>query len=462
MVRTLIQSNDCVFQIDMGSGFVDFLCFKSFTVNIVTDEKEITTVGDGMYKSFDYRVLSYTVNLNGGMRIPDSVVPTNFDLTQYQLGFLPVPFRCIYEDSNGDLRYIAGTAIVKNSNLLASASQIADATIDLLGDGALELGDSLQTFVNLTLQMTGADSETALVKFRLQDSNGDVIFRSDTLPQASGGNLSNPFNITTSIPSGTYYIYWWVQSNMVGNQFDLNAPPTLTSFFNNGTVVYSSFGVQQFDFTANRTAVWTLGIGSQPPTCVPPAIVSGLNNPSTSTGTPWTGIVTLSGSQPFNITNVVMPAGMTISLSGNTVTFNWPSPVQGLNQDISFDATNACGTVSYADEIDVIANPNSVNIVWNYTEPGTLPASACVARLYVNATLFGTFTVTGSTSLTVIPGDVIEVQVSGPGLAAKRIEVIDSVAGEIYDITTFGLTHAFSFTTTLGHDYTINTSASNS
>jgi hypothetical protein len=195
---------------------------------------------------------------------------------------------------------------------------------------------------------------------------------------------------------------------------------------------------------------------------VAPAFLTGLADPTATVGTPWHGTVTLSGSQPFNITNVTKPATMSYSISGNVVSFDWPAPEAGDNQPISFDVNNACGSATYNDDIDVSSNPDgiSVNIVYTLTS-GSL-SNITVCNVYVNAALrFHAQGASESESIVVNPGDTIEVRLSGFGTVPKRIQVIDSVAGAIYDQTNTLSTHSYVFVATLGHDYTINAFASN-
>ena len=458
MVTTLIQYNDFLFQVNIDGDFVDILCFKSFTVTITTDEKETTTVGDGQYKSFDYKVLSYTVSLNGGMKIPDAINPTLFDLMVSQQNFIEVPFRAIYKDNANALRFFKGVGIIKTTNIVTNASQIADGTIDMIGSGSYEIGDVLETLVDLTLIMTGNNLATAFAKLKLIDANGEVAFQTDTLPQAVSGNLVNPFNFTTQIPAGVYSVYFQVQSNIVGNQLDINTVPAFLQGFNSGTANYSSYGIQTYDFTANRTATFSLGINNPPPTCVAPGIQQGLNNPSATVGTPWTGQVIISGSQPFSITNVIKPSWMNISLSTNTVTLSG-NPVAGLNQPISFDVTNACGTTSYSDDIDVSSNPSAILINYNYDEGSGIIAGSCAFRIFVNAALVVFESADGASNFFAVAGDTIEVQIVGSINARKHIDIQATIDGEIYNQTQapgVGITLSTTFVAVAGNDYTIN------
>ena len=145
---------------------------------------------------------------------------------------------------------------------------------------------------------------------------------------------------------------------------------------------------------------------------------------------------------------------------GNVLTFEG-NPDAGIDQIISFDVSNACGTNSYNDNIDVSSNPDGITLIANYTEEGGVPSSGCVMRVYVNAVLFYLFTGTNSGTAIINPGDVVEVQVAGPSAAIKHIDVQDTIDGEIHNNTATGVIISYLFTGIIGHDYTINASAEN-
>lgn len=74
---------------------------------------------------------------------------------------------------------------------------------------------------------------------------------------------------------------------------------------------------------------------------------------------PYNYVISLTGTAPFNITNIVKPAWMSIAVVGSTVeiTGTPDSGDIGADIDVSFDLDNcaATGTVSFVDTIDVIA-----------------------------------------------------------------------------------------------------------
>lgn len=455
-----IQGINCVFQLKIGDDYKTVVCAKSFTFNPITDMKETTTVGSGFWKEFRPRRLSYTITFNGMLQVESGTqekIKTMFD---YQIGFLPLPYRMIYTDNSGNIMAVDGSAYVTSTLLDASPVNLVNGTVELQGNGPITVLDQIPDLADITITSLGDNSIVAVFQFKLFDANGAMVFDSGQLPGASGGNLTHPVNVTGQIQKGMYSIFWQAYAQSIGNAFQLDAPPTKTELFNDLLINESTFGVQDFDFTANRLVSFTLGVPAPPPTCVAPGFVSGLNNPTATVGSYWLGTIVLSGSQPFSISNVTKPAWMSMTLVGNIITLEG-NPEAGIDQVISFDVSNACGSNSYSDNIDVSANPDGITVQFNYTEAVGIPASGCNARLYINASLFINFFTTDTATFIVNPGDVIEVQVVGPATAIKHIDVQDTIAGEIHNQTATGVTLTYTFTTIIGHDYTINTTATN-
>jgi hypothetical protein len=459
MVNTIIQANDCLFQIKINDEYVSVLCGKSFTVTINTDEKETTTVTDGAYKSFDYKVLSYTANINGAMRIPDATTTTTFDFVAFQQAFYEVPFRAVWIDPAGAVRTFTGNGIIKTNNLVASSSQIADGTVDILGTGPFEIGDTLDEFVSLTLVCTGNNDAPAFIKFWLLNEDGDTIFQTDTLAEASGSMLDNPLNITVPVPHGTWYFYYYVDTNTIGNTIAVNAPPTYAAGFNNNVTQFNTYPDTLYDFTADRTVTITLGIDTPPPTCVPVSIPGSPVLEDGEQFTPWATSFALAGSQPFNLTNITKPSWMTIELytptGGSTyVMFSGTPDVTGTGIEVSFNVNNACGTVAFSQTIDVVTNPDACPIVWAY---GEASGSTTSFRIFVNGALYISTDVPDGGNFSVPPGTSMEVFVYGAPFDTKALDVDDITAStELFNNTSAVSSIDFAWTTTAGHTYDIN------
>jgi hypothetical protein len=452
-----IQGKNCVFQLKIDDVYKTVVCAKSFTFNPVTDMKETTTVGSGFWKEFRPRKLSYTITFNGMLQVESDIsqekIKTMFD---YQLQFLPLPYRLIYTDNSSNVMVVDGWVYVTSNLLDASPVNLVNGTTELQGNGPIGISDAIPDLVDINIVSLGDNSIPATFQFKLFNSSGAVVFDSGMLPGASGGNLTHPVNVTGQIQKGTYSIFWQGLSQSIGNAFQLDAPPTKSEVFDNSLTNESTFGIQDYDFTANRTVTFTLGVYVPPPTCVPPMVIQGLNNPTAIEGTPWSTIVTLAGSQPFTLSNITKPSWIDISISGSTITLSG-NPVAGLNQGIGFDITNACGTINHNDQIDVSANPNAITLDINYTETlSGFPAVVTGFHLYVNAVNFLNIQNTGTESTVVNPGDTIELRIAGTSGRHSHIDVTGTVDGLIMNEDSTQATMIRTFVAVAGNDYTIN------
>jgi hypothetical protein len=425
-----IQGRNCLFQMLIGDTYTDVVCAKTFSLNRAYELKETTTVGSGYDKEFRPRKKSYTITFNGVVQVASvgdkPTIKTMFDSAE---GFLPIGYRLLYYDNSNNVMVIKGTVYVSNAVFDANPINLLNGTTELQGTGPIEVLDAIPVPININIVSTGDPLIGAFIQFKLINADGETMFDSGHLPEASGGNLSHPVDVTGQIESGSYYFFWQVTSDSIGNQFDLDAPPTKSTAFNNGTVNENSFGVQIYDFTANRTVEFAFGTNNPPPTCVAPAVASS-NVPDGTEIVPWSGSVTLSGSQPFTLSNITKPAWMTMTISTNIVTLQGNLPSAGAGQTVSFDATNACGSVSFSDTLTIASNPNVVNINWDFSETATNTGSAFI--IFKNGVQILSQSSTGSGTVTGSPGDNFEARIIGPSfVVTKEIHIEGNITGEI-------------------------------
>ncbi len=452
----LIQSNSCLFQVDTDGTYRTVMCLRNFRVSPETETKEITAPSDGHFKDYDYKQISYSVSLDGVMYAEDPANPVLFDFATYQLGFLQIKFRAIYIDTAGKPKVFRGEALVERANIEASPGAILSGTVDLLGKGRYYMEDSLPEYINLRIRMRGNNSTQAFLKIQLINSDGEAVFQTDTLAQASGGNLANPLDITVPALKGNWYYWFQIVSDSVGNQFDLDAPPTKTTNFQNGNFSETSFPSQLYDFTADRTIDIQFGVSNPPPTCVPPGIPGSPNLPNGTEGVPWSYSFPLSGNSPFNIANVTKPAWMnitTVNISGTDyVQLSGTPSGTGLGQVVEFDIQNACGSVQFSDLIGVVSNPFSATINWSFTEPG---GAAYGFRIYRNGILIVGTDTANSGSITVTNADSIEAMIVGNVFTLKHLKVDSSTSGNLYDSTSAAPTKTFTWNAVTGSTYTV-------
>jgi hypothetical protein len=451
-----IQGRNCLFQIKIDDVYQDVLCAKTFSFNRTYELKETTTVQSGYDKEFRPRKKSYTLSFNGVVQVEaaagKSTIKTLFD---YGEGFLPVNYRLIYEDNSGNVLVIQGEVYLSSAIFNANPINLLDGTIEMQGTGPIVVLDEVPDLATLNIVCTGDASITALVQFKLFNANGDTIFDSGQLPEASGGNLTHPFSVSAQIQKGDYSYWWQVTCDSIGNAFQLDAPPTASTIFNDNTSNDSTFGVQEYDFTANRTVTFTLGTPTPPPACVAPSIPGSPTLHDGQVSIPWATSFPISGSAPFGLTINNRPSWMAITIVDNGsgsyyVQFAGTPDTTGTGVAINIDITNACGTVNYSDTIDVAAAPvTSALMKWEVFDAG----SGRILRIYRNAVLAVEVTTVSSGQFTIDAGDAIEVQLLGPAFITKHLAVLnetDSIT--MYDSSSI-LNRIFSFTAVAAKQY---------
>ncbi len=127
-----IQGRNCIFQMKIGDDYLDVLCAKTFSFNRVYELKETTTVASGFDKEYRPRKKSYTLSFNGVVQVvAEANKPTIKTLFDYGEGFLPVPYRIIYEDNTGNVLVVTGWAYVSSAIFNANPINLLDGTIEL-------------------------------------------------------------------------------------------------------------------------------------------------------------------------------------------------------------------------------------------------------------------------------------------------------------------------------------------
>ncbi len=141
-VTHYIQGKDVVLSFYKGGGYMPFLCAKDMTIAVTTDEIETKTVGDGFWKKYAYKELSYTVSLNSILRFDDTNV-CGWDLLDLQVNFLKAQFKMSFVDAeNTARRYLSGNCLVKTSSITNTVNDVVQDTFELIGDGALGIAQS--------------------------------------------------------------------------------------------------------------------------------------------------------------------------------------------------------------------------------------------------------------------------------------------------------------------------------
>lgn len=429
-----IQGLNCVFQIKIGDDYFTVVCAKSFTFNPITDMKETTTVGSGFWKEFRPRKLSYTITFNGMLQVASLItqekIKTMFD---YQIQFLSLPYRMIYTDNSGNVMVVDGTAYITSTLLDASPVNLVNGTIELQGNGPIEILDEVPDFITLTVSVTGeADAKT---RFILYEADGTIAYDTSTLLALlpTSGWLVQGESVTIQVQKGQYA--WGVNTVDVlsdVNTFDLDITPAAHIDFTSADLSQNSLPTT-YDFLTDKAAVFDIGISTPPPTCVPVAISGSPSMPDGQVGIPYTYSYVITGSSLFFIDNVTKPSWMALTITeflGDwVVTANGTPDTDGTGIVVSYDINNDCGAVPFSDTIDVAVNSDLVTINYDYTETS---APLGGFRIYVNSVLSLIVTSTATGFIQVNPDDAIEVRVIGSSVYSATLEVNSSVFGNIH------------------------------
>jgi hypothetical protein len=195
------------------------------------------------------------------------------------------------------------------------------------------------------------------------------------------------------------------------------------------------------------TATFSLipAIDINPTGCVPVAIRGDGTLPDGVTGIPYTAIINLYGTAPFDISNIVKPGWMIISISGTTIYLNG-TPTEVAPSTVSFDLSNCDGedVASYSNSVDVgIATCEGVAI----TGTPELPDG------YVNTAYNKSFAITGDAPFAlsnIVKPSWMNIAIVGSNVVfsgtppAKDTDVMVS-----FDITNCSGTNSISFTDTV-------------
>lgn len=459
-----IQGRNCVFQIKIGDIYQDVLCAKTFSFNRTYELKETTTTQSGFDKEFRPRKKSYTISFNGVVQVEaDAGQPTIKTLFEYGEGFLPVNYRLIYEDNSSNVLVIQGAVYLSSSIFNANPINLLDGTVEMTGNGPIERFDVVPDLINMTVSVTGA--AVAKARFILFDSSGNIKYDTAVLAdtQSNAGWLIQGDSVTFQVQKGQYaYGISTDDVNSNTNTFDLDVSPAEHINFTDVDVSQNSLPTT-FDFLTDKNAVFDIGPSLPPPGCVVPAIVGSPSLPNAQALSAYFASVPLTGSTPFSLSNVTKPGWMNIVISETSpgsgsyvVSLSGLPPMSAVGTGIavSFDVSNACGTVSFSDTIDVTVpagTPSHVDYSLNWTGSGAFGT----LRIYVNGGLVVNKITEGVGSFDVNAGDVIEVQVAGPTAYTKSLVVTDDVSGIIFNGSGSG-TQIFSWAAVLGHDYNID------
>lgn len=451
-----IQGTNCRFQLLIGDDYLDFICAKNFRIGVVTDMKETTTVGSGFWKEHRPKKLSYTLTLSGVVQVVEEEDrPVFAGLLESQRQFLPVIFRLLYIDNSGNPLVLRGSTYVTSSELVADPINLLDGTIQFIGTGELFQEYEIPVFIDMTVEVTGiADAKC---KFTLINEDGEQVYNTDSLPetQANSGWLIQGQSVTFNILSGNYY--WGMQASDVNsddNDFDLDtpAPGPVHVDFDHNPVNGGSYPAEIHDFTADRTATFTIGEALPPPPCIDVSLFGAPELPDGEVGIPYAYSFALAGSQPFALTLNDIPSWMTVAIVDDMVNFSGVPDVDGAGITVDITITNcSSGSVNFTDTIDIAEASEDQSVIdWSFNEINA-HGSIVIRR---NGSIIATAFDDASGSFNALAGDEIITVVGASGATTRALTVSADPGGVIHDNSDI-TNQTFTFTVASGVNYDI-------
>lgn len=137
----VVQGKDAVFQVNITGGWKSLLVAKSYTLTTTAETVEVTTINssndntEGFWRDYDYDFLSYSINLEGAMKITDATNNTVFDMFDIMHNFLECPFKIVYTDDTAATRTVEGVVLVKNITLSTTPNAVVSKSIEFQGKG---------------------------------------------------------------------------------------------------------------------------------------------------------------------------------------------------------------------------------------------------------------------------------------------------------------------------------------
>lgn len=141
-MASVVQGKACVFQVNITGSYKTVVCAKSFSIVTAVDTVEITTIDvagadpeSGIWKDYDHDSISYTLTLDGVMKITDSTNDTVWEALSAAIQFVEVPFKLVFTDPEANAKTVEGTAIITNVSLSATPNALVQQSISFIGKG---------------------------------------------------------------------------------------------------------------------------------------------------------------------------------------------------------------------------------------------------------------------------------------------------------------------------------------
>ncbi|MBA3830201.1 MAG: hypothetical protein H0X33_14775 [Taibaiella sp.] len=205
----MIQGRDAIIYFFVDDVYVLYGCASDFTLQVNAGKKSVKTVTSGVWNSYAYEDLGYTISLNGVLTY-DLTKFTGWDMLKYQINFLTVAYKITFRDSGGIIRGVAGQIMIESSQFTISATDLVKDSYTLPGTGELLVFEGVNpcdivitgltktgtTIKTINGTYTGSDLTTLYYVLR-----GNVVYPFFT-------HTSTTFSFTfSSLLAGPYTIY---------------------------------------------------------------------------------------------------------------------------------------------------------------------------------------------------------------------------------------------------------------
>lgn len=149
-----IEAKDAIIQFYKGAAFYEFFCSQDFSITFDKTTKSTKTIGDGNWRRQRADENGYEFTLSGLVQTQTVGNPDAFDVLNYFMQDLEIPFRMVFTDvSNSNVKIIEGVALPVNVKLGSGVGGFVKGSMTLVGNGKPDITDS---FTGCSITMIAA------------------------------------------------------------------------------------------------------------------------------------------------------------------------------------------------------------------------------------------------------------------------------------------------------------------
>lgn len=134
-----IRGKDVIIEMSVDGVYYPVLCGTDCTFNTTPEFIEKTSATSGLFREFEKRLEEWTMSVNGLSYVENSTTLSFFYMLQTSVRRSDQAFRMTFVDENTDSIAIIGRAFIGESSITGPASDFANASISLKGNGAFTM-----------------------------------------------------------------------------------------------------------------------------------------------------------------------------------------------------------------------------------------------------------------------------------------------------------------------------------